>query len=40
MLRTFIGLQLNERAFFIIYPFLYESKNKIREFKEKRFIMS
>ena len=25
--------------FFRIYPFLYENKKELREFKEKRFIM-
>ena len=28
-----------KEAFSRIYPFLYENKKEIREFKEKRFIM-
>ena len=28
-----------KEAFFRIYPFLFENKNELREFKEKRFIM-
>ena len=28
-----------KELFFRIYPFLYESKKELREFKEKRFIM-
>ena len=28
-----------KEPFFRIYPFLYENKKELREFKEKRFIM-
>ena len=28
-----------KEPFFIIYPFLYENKKELREFKEKGFIM-
>ena len=28
-----------KEPFFRIYPFLYENKRELREFKEKRFIM-
>ena len=28
-----------KEPYFRIYPFLYENKNELQEFKEKRFIM-